>query len=131
MPRSLPRRVALIVLSVGFVLAGANHFLDPAFYLPMMPPYLPAHRELVALSGLCEIAGGLAVLPARTRRLGGWWIIAVLVGVYPANIHMALHPEQFPEIPTWALYARLPFQLLFMAWAWWATRDEAPIAEPG
>lgn len=89
-----------------------------------MPPYLPWHLELVYLSGLCEIAGGLAVLPARSRRAGGWFVIAVLAGVFPANVQMALHPEQFPDLPAWTLWARLPLQLVFAAWAWWATRPD-------
>lgn len=125
LPRSLPRRIALILLSAGMTLAGVNHFASPDFYLAMMPPYLPAHLELVYLSGLCEIAGGLAVLPARTRRAGGWWLIAVLIGVFPANVHMALHPEQFPDFPVWGLTLRLPLQFLLMAWAWWATQEDA------
>ena len=50
-------------------------------------------------SGLAEIAGGVAVLPDGTRRAARWWLLATLVAVYPANIHMALHPEQFPKIP--------------------------------
>jgi uncharacterized membrane protein len=99
-----------------FIAAGANHFRNPRFYRAIMPDYLPAHDELVAASGVAEIAGGAALLHPRTRRLGAWWLIATLVAVFPANLHMALHPERYKQIPPAGLYARLPFQLVFIAW---------------
>ena len=125
LPRTRGRRIALLGLSGFFVLAGLNHFVNPGFYLRMMPPYLPAHRALVAVSGVAEVAGGLGVLPGATRRLAGWGLIALLLTVYPANIHMALNPEGFVAggIPLWVLYGRLPLQAVFIAWAWWATRE--------
>lgn len=79
---------------------------------------LPAGAcEMVLVSGAAEIAGGLALVHPRTRRAGGWWLIATLLGVFPANVHMALHPEQFPGIPGGkaALWARLPVQGAFIA----------------
>ena len=90
-----------------------------------MPPYLPAHVELVYLSGLFEILGGVAVLAPGIRSQAGWGLILLLFAVYPANLHMALHPELFPDVSATALYGRLPFQFLFAAWAYWATRPEA------
>ncbi len=109
------------VLGAVFVAAGINHFVRPKFYEAIMPPYVPAHREMVQASGVAEIAGGLAVLPRPTRRAGAWWLVATLLAVYPANVHMALHPEEFRAIPRWALYARLPLQGAFIAWTLWAT----------
>lgn len=104
-----------------FVLAGLMHFLRPGFYLRIMPPWLPAHRELVYSSGIAEIAGGAALMSSRpcVRRFGGVLSILTLIGVYPANVHMALNPQDYPGIPggATALYARLPFQALFIAWA--------------
>ncbi len=105
--------------------AGANHFLRTETYVGIMPPWLPWHRPLVLLSGLLEIAGGLAVLPRRTRPAAGWFLVALLAAVFPANLHMALHPEAYPEIPAWALYLRLPLQGVLAWWAWWATRPGA------
>jgi uncharacterized membrane protein len=98
------------------------HFIRPREYRAIMPDYLPAHRELVAASGVAEIAGGLGVLHPRTRRLAGWWLVATLIAVFPANVHMALHPERHKRIPRALLYARLPVQGLFIAWALRATR---------
>jgi uncharacterized membrane protein len=113
-----PARTALGAFFIG---AGLMHFARPRWYRAIMPRSLPAHRELVAASGAAEIAGGAAVLGARTSRAGGWWLIATLIAVFPANVHMAQHPERYRKIPRWALYARLPVQGLFIYWMWLAT----------
>ena len=101
-----------------FVVAGALHFLRPGMYEAIMPDYLPAHRELVYASGVAEAAGGLALLSGdeQVRRWGARWLIATLVAVFPANLHMALHPDRYPAIPKAALYDRLPFLGVFAAW---------------
>jgi uncharacterized membrane protein len=124
LPISRRRSLALLLLALFWIAAGINHFWHPDFYLRIMPPWLPAHAELVWWSGVAEVVGGIAVLIPRIRQQAGWGLIALLVAVYPANIEMALHPERFPGISPLALYGRLPFQLLFVAWAWWATRTE-------
>jgi uncharacterized membrane protein len=115
------------VLAAFFTLAGTMHFVIPRSYEAIMPPYVPRHREAVAVSGVAEIAGGLAVIPARTRPYAGPWLVAVLAAVFPANVHMALHPDRIEgldakRVPRWALWARLPLQPLIMLWAWRATR---------
>jgi uncharacterized membrane protein len=115
------------LLSVFWIAAGVNHFVNPRAYEAIMPDYVPAQREAVFWSGVAEVIGGLAVIPGRTRRLARWWILGVLVAVFPANVHMALHPERYRNIPEPALWARLPVQLLL---AWWAWRATAPGAEP-
>jgi len=122
LPKGLARKLALLVLSAFFVLGGANHFLNPDFYVAMMPPYLPAHPALVSVSGVFEMLGGIGVLVPTVRARAGWGLVLLLVAVFPANLHMALNPELFPGLSGFALYARLPFQALFVAWAYWATR---------
>ena len=122
LPLQLARKLALLGLSAFFVVAGANHFVNPDFYLAIMPPYLPAHLELVYVSGVFEILGGIGVLVPAVRALAGWGLVLLLVAVFPANLHMALHPELFYDLPTFALYLRLPLQVLFVAWAYWSTR---------
>ena len=108
-----------------YVFAGVMHFLKPRWYESIMPPYIPAHRELVLASGVAEIAGGAALMAPdpRVRRWGGRWMVATLVAVFPANVHMALHPDRY-RVPGGraALYARLPFQAVFIAWALAAAR---------
>ncbi len=120
------KTIALYLLAIAFVAAGANHFVAPDFYMPMMPPYLPLHLELVYLSGVGEILFGLGVLVPRWRRLSGYGLIAVLIGVFPANVHMALEGISPPgmDASQTMLWARLPLQAVFIAWAWWATRPE-------
>jgi uncharacterized membrane protein len=99
--------------------AGAMHFVIPRAYESIVPDHMPAPRALVYASGIAEIAGGAGVIHPRTRRVASWWSIATLLAVFPANIHMARHPERYPEIPggRLALIARLPLQAVFIAWA--------------
>jgi uncharacterized membrane protein len=120
------RKAARIALGVTFVAAGALHFLRPRMYMAIMPPYVPAHRELVYASGVAEIAGGLAALHPRreVQRFGGLWLAATLVAVFPANLHMALNPEDYKSIPPAALWSRLPVQGAIIAWALAATRPD-------
>jgi uncharacterized membrane protein len=125
LPASMLKRLALIALAFVFVAAGVNHFVNPEFYIAIMPPYLPAHDALVALSGVFEILGGIGVLVPRTRSLSGWGLVALLVAVFPANLHMALHPELFSDVSPGALYFRIPIQIVFIAWTYWATRPDA------
>ncbi|MCA1565379.1 MAG: DoxX family membrane protein [Acidobacteria bacterium] len=114
----------LLKYSLGllFVLGGLYHFFNPALYLRMMPPYLPWHLLLVYLSGFFETALGLLLLIPKYTRLAAWGLIALLVAVFPANVQMALGPQQFPEIPPVALWLRLPLQLVFVAWTYSLTR---------
>lgn len=110
------------LFGILFILAGLNHFRSPDFYVNIMPPYLPWHRELVAVSGVAEIALGALLLFRRRAVLAGWGLIALLVAVFPANLHMAMHPELYPSISPTALWLRLPVQGLLIAWAYWYTR---------
>lgn len=107
------------------VAAGINHFVNPGFYLKMIPQALPAHEALVYGSGVAEILAALGTMHPRTRRAAGWFLIGTLVAVYPANIYMAVNPSRFPSIPPWALLARLPLQFLFVYWVWLATLERA------
>ncbi|HEX5989965.1 MAG TPA: hypothetical protein VFY75_07125 [Solirubrobacterales bacterium] len=115
-------------LAAFFTFTGAMHFLRPRFFEAIVPPAIEAQKkEVVAISGAAEIASAALVLPAATRRLGRWWLLALLIAVFPANVHMAVNPEQIRgldlrKLPRWALWARLPLQPLAMVWVWRATR---------
>jgi len=116
------KHIALIIIALAFTGAGLNHFLNEDFYVSIMPPYLPAHLELVYISGVLEMAGGIALLFARLRRVAGLGLMLLTLAVFPANIHMALHPEIYVEIASaTALYIRLPFQLVILAWLYWVS----------
>lgn len=114
----------LYLLSLFYVIAGVLHFVRPEFYLKMMPPSLPWHLALVYVSGVCEIALGILVLFPAYRRLAAWGLILLLVAVFPANIYLAMNPHLMPQASPTAHLLRLPFQLVFIAWAWWYTRRE-------
>jgi uncharacterized membrane protein len=117
------------LLAAFWIAAGVNHFVNPKIYISIMPDYLPAHRELVLWSGVAELIGGLAVISRRTRNpFARWWILGVLAAVYPANVHMALNPERYKQIPMPALWARLPLQFVAAFWAWRATAEPAATA---
>ncbi len=118
-----------IALAAFFLFAGTMHFVIPRRYEAIMPSWIPLHREAVLVSGVAEIAGGALLLPARTRKLARWWLLALLIAVFPANVHMAIHPEQvrgleLDQIPRWALWARLPLQPLLMYLVYRATEGD-------
>jgi uncharacterized membrane protein len=121
-------RVGRAVMGAMYVVAGVGHFVATQMYMGIMPDYLPAHRELVLMSGAAEIAGGLGVLvPQRysgVRRAAAWGLVVLLVAVMPANAWMVQHPERFPGVPVWAMWVRLPLQGVLVWWAWWYTRVE-------
>lgn len=92
---------------------GVLHLTAPKVFEPAMPSYLPAHRELILLSGAVELVAGVATMHPRTRPFGRKLAAATILGVFPANVEMALHPERFPKLPGGqrTLVARLPLQL--------------------
>jgi uncharacterized membrane protein len=107
-----------ILLGAFFLAAGLLHFLRPKPYVAIVPDALPRKRELVYVSGVAELAGGAGVLPERTRRVAGWWLIATLAAVFPANVNMAVNADRYRGIPRWALWVRLPLQGMLIAWVW-------------
>lgn len=117
------------LLAGFFALAGSMHFVRPRAYEAIVPPSVPRHREVVLASGVAELAGAAAMIPAQSRQLARWWLIGVLVAVFPANVHMAISPEKvkgldLDRIPRWALWARLPLQPLMVLWVWRATAEK-------
>ncbi|MFL2731133.1 MAG: DoxX family protein [Gammaproteobacteria bacterium] len=121
LPDGILRKIVLFGLAIFFIFFGIDHFINPDFYLSIMPPAFPLHKEAVYISGFFEILGGLGVLISRFRKIAGWGLIVLLVTVYPANIYMALTPEAFPNISIELLYFRLALQFLFFYWAYVVT----------
>ena len=120
------KRVLLWIMAAFYILAGIMHFLRPDYYLPMMPTYLPWHLALVLLSGAAELGLGVAVLVPGLRPWAAWGIILLLIAVFPANLHIALH-----DVPVFGAaqgagvwnWVRLPLQGVLILWAWWYTQD--------
>jgi len=120
-------RLSRAALAALFTFTGVMHFLRPRFFEAIVPPAIEAQRkEAVAISGVAEVAGAALLLHPASRRLGRWWLLALLIAVFPANVHMAVNPEQIKgldmrKFPRWALWARLPLQPLAMIWVWRAS----------
>jgi uncharacterized membrane protein len=128
------KRYLLYLMSGFYIIAGVMHFYRPELYLPIMPPYLPWPLALIYISGAAEFFLGAGVLMPQTRRYAAWGIIALLIAVFPANVHIALNnvplggaTEGF-GIWNWV---RLPLQAVLVAWAWWYTQPELPYDEEG
>jgi uncharacterized membrane protein len=111
-------RIQPFVVGTVFTLAGALHFVRPAMYEAIVPPYLPAHRALVLASGAFEMLGGIGVMLPQTRAAAGWGLIALLLAVFPANVYMALDPKFDKIAPAWALWLRLPLQFGMIGWVY-------------
>lgn len=112
--------VSRTLLALFFITAGANHFISPAIYLSITPAYLPWRPQLVAISGVAEILGGLGILPQATRRFAAIGLVALLIAVFPANVEALRAGMSFAghPVPRWALWARLPLQLLLILWVY-------------
>ena len=102
----------IIISSIFYVIVGIKHFIDPEYFLSIVPPYLPCHLELVYISGLFEILFGLLILFPKYRYYGAIGLILLLMAVFPANIYLAQSKEAqealgaTQEIAKW----RLPIQ---------------------
>ena len=117
-------RVPLLIIAIFFIIGGISHFFVADFFVMAMPDYLGYHKELVIISGVFDILGGIGILIPQTRLFSGYCLIALIVAVYPANINMALHPEKYKELSELFLYIRLPFQFLFIWFVWRAIAPE-------
>jgi len=124
---SIIKRGLLWLMGPLYVVAGVMHFYRPDYYMPMMPPYIPLHAAMVFLSGVAEVVLGVAILIPSTRKLAAWGLIALLIAIFPANVHIAVHnipvfgASEGPGILGWI---RLPLQGVLIAWAWWYTLDD-------
>ena len=107
----------------AFVASGTVHLIKPEVYEPLMPSWVPAHREVILSSGVVELICALGLLLPPTRRAAGIASAALLVGVFPGNIKMAVDAlkgsnRQFQAVSL----ARLPLQLPLIRGAWRAGR---------
>ncbi len=112
------------VLTVSLVIVGITHFLRPEQYARIVPPPFPPFTS-VYLSGVFEILGGIGLLIPSVSVIAAWCLIALFIGVFPANIYMTIHNIEVEGIPhSQLLYlARLPLQAVLIAWAYWYTRN--------
>lgn len=119
----------MYLMSFLYIGIGFQHLMSPAAFVAIIPPDLPDPEWLNVLSGLAEIVLGVFLLEPRTRVLAAWGIIALLIAVFPANLYVAMENVGLPSgepgtgnaVANWV---RIPFQALFLLWAWWYTRPE-------
>lgn len=111
----------LWIMAALYILAGLMHFIKPAFYRAIMPPYIPAHQLMVLLSGVAEIALGIGLLFPATRVWAAWGLILLLIAVFPVHLYMATAPK-FAHLSPWIRWGRLPLQAVLIWWAWLYTR---------
>ena len=109
------------LLAAIFIGAGILHLLRPGTFVSMVPPWLPAPALLVLASGVFEVMGGVGILAPVTRVAAGWGLIALLVAVLPANVHMLVLARTAGASLLWqlALLIRVPLQLVLI---WWVHR---------
>jgi len=116
------KKISLYLQSGFYILAGIMHFLNPDFYMKIMPPFIPFPMLMIYISGVAESALGIGLFVEKTRRLSAWGIIALLIAVFPANIY-AYYADINLGAPLWVNLFRLPIQGLFIWWAYSFTKD--------
>lgn len=116
------RSIFRVPFALSFVVVGVLHFINPSPFVSIMPEYLPWHLELVYLSGVFEILGGLGLIIPMTRRYAAWGLVALLIAVYPANINMLVNDIYLDDMPheRWLLWARMPLQFLMALGVLWS-----------
>jgi len=116
------------IMAVFYVFAGVMHFVKPKIYLRIMPPFVPYHKVMVALSGIVESGFGFLLLFPESRPFAAWGIILLLIFIFPANIYQLTSTIKWKKasgtdqkrrsIPVWILFMRLPLQFVLIYWAW-------------
>lgn len=128
--RSPLTEIFRVVLAIAMITVGTLHFTHADQFARIVPPPLPAF-EMVYISGVFEILGGVGLLIPFVSVAAAWGLIALFIAVFPANIYQALNSvaiDGIPPNPT-LYWARLPFQVVLIAWAWLYTRR--PEQQPG
>jgi uncharacterized membrane protein len=131
MNESRVKMMARLALAILMTLMGVGHFLAPADFAAMVPAWLPAPRALVFVSGLAEVAGGVGLVMQPVQRAAAIGLILLYIAVFPANINMAVNhiSPRGMHVSNALLWARLPFQFLFIAWAWWLSKPSKTVQQ--
>ena len=110
-------------MSIFYIQIGVKHFTDPVWFMQIMPPYLPLHKELVYISGAFEIILGGMLVFKKSRRIASWGLITLLIAVFPANIYLAQTNGDAMGITPAVAWGRLPIQAIFIALAYWHSKE--------
>ena len=123
------RYAGLATVFLWFIGGGVTHFTMPDFFVSIVPPWVPWPLAAVYVSGAFEIVLALIIIWPVTRSLAGWGLIALTLAVTPANVHMWLNPDQFPDVSETMLSVRLVTQVILLVLIWWSTRMLEPITK--
>ena len=119
--------ISILIMSVFYINVGMKHFIEPNWFLHIIPPLLsPIGLELVYLSGYYEIVFGTMLIVPMFRKMGAYFLILLLLAVYPANLYLAFYdqPQQLIGISSFAAsWIRLPIQFIFLGLAYWHSKN--------
>ena len=120
--KSKIKTISIIIMSLFYIIAGTNHFINPDWYVRIVPPIFPFKTAIVYISGILEIILGSLLIFPKTRFIAGWGLIILLVAVYPANIYVALTNGEAMDITPLIAWGRLPFQFVLIGIAYWHSK---------
>jgi uncharacterized membrane protein len=112
-----PFSISLYLMAFFYAFAGIYHFVNPKFFLKIMPPYVPFHKEMVLISGMAELLLGIGLIFSKTQSIAVVGIILLLIAVFPANVYMA-HAPKFQKIHPLIRWGRLPMQGVLIWWVY-------------
>jgi len=120
--------LTIYVMSIMYVFIGIRHLLDPQYFLHIVPPQLPFKLFLVYLTGVIEVVGGAAILSPKSRKVGAYLLIFLLVSVFPANIYLYASetPQSLLGISKIDALIRMPFQAPLILLAFWHSKENHP-----
>jgi uncharacterized membrane protein len=122
---SLAKKLALALVVAWFLIGGLGHFVAPAFFAAIVPPWVPWPLAVVYVSGVFELLGAIGVLISKYRHKAGIGLFLLTLAVTPANVHMWLNPDKFADISESFLSFRLVFQVFLLWCIWWSTKKTA------
>ena len=113
---------SIIIMSLFYIIAGINHFINPVWYIRIVPPILPFKIVIVYITGILEIILGSLLFFTNTRFIAGWCLVILLFAIYPANIYVALTNGEAMDTTPIIAWGRLPFQFALIALAYWHSK---------
>ena len=120
--KSKIKTFSIIIMTLFYIMAGTNHFINPDWYIRIVPPILPFKTAIVYISGILEMILGTILIFPKTRVIASWGLILLLVAVYPANIYVALTNGEAMDTTPLIAWGRLPFQFIFIGLAYWHSK---------
>ena len=120
--KSKIKTLSIIIMTLFYIMAGTNHFINPDWYVRIVPPILPFKTAIVFISGILEIILGTLLIFPKIRFIAGWGLILLLLAVYPANIYVALTNGEVMDTTPLIAWGRLPFQFVFIGLAYWHSK---------